>query len=100
MIDQNISSEMFERLVSIYKPNYIFLDKKKKILNQKFSSIYSFKNYDLLERKSKFFSKLNDDLMLLISTSGSTGSSKFVRQSYDNVQSNTYSISKYLSISE
>ena len=27
MIDQNISFEMLERLISIYKPNYIFLDK-------------------------------------------------------------------------
>ena len=38
--------------------------------------------------------------MLLVSTSGSTGSSKFVRQTYSNLSHNTDSISKYLKISK
>ena len=36
--------------------------------------------------------------MLLMSTSGTTGSPKLVRQSYDNINSNTKNISKYLRI--
>ena len=38
--------------------------------------------------------------MLLMSTSGTTGSPKFVRQSYLNVISNTQEIIKYLKIKE
>ena len=37
---------------------------------------------------------------MLVSTSGSTGSSKLVRQSKTNLKSNTEAISKYLAISK
>ncbi len=42
---------------------------------------------------------INPHLCLLASTSGSTGSPKFVRQSISNVLSNTKSITEYLSLS-
>ncbi|HEX2772355.1 MAG TPA: AMP-binding protein, partial [Micromonosporaceae bacterium] len=41
---------------------------------------------------------LHPDLALLLSTSGSTGSPKVVRLSYDNLQSNAESIAEYLGI--
>ncbi|MGB3481661.1 MAG: AMP-binding protein [Mycobacterium sp.] len=43
---------------------------------------------------------LHDDLALLLSTSGSTGSPKLVRLSRDNLVSNAESIAQYLSITE
>ncbi|UXA19806.1 AMP-binding protein [Mycobacterium sp. SMC-4] len=42
--------------------------------------------------------ELHDDLALLLSTSGSTGSPKLVRLSYDNVASNASAIAEYLGI--
>ena len=57
LIDEKISNELFKKLVSTYKPDYIFLDKKKINFNEKFSSIYSFMSYILLERKNKIFFK-------------------------------------------
>jgi acyl-CoA synthetase (AMP-forming)/AMP-acid ligase II len=44
--------------------------------------------------------RLHDDLALLLSTSGSTGSPKLVRLSRDNLASNAESIAEYLQISE
>lgn len=41
---------------------------------------------------------LHDDLCLLLTTSGSTGSPKFVRQSYKNVLANAQSIVEYLKL--
>lgn len=41
---------------------------------------------------------MDDALALLITTSGSTGSPKLVRQSYDNLLSNCASICDYLAI--
>jgi acyl-CoA synthetase (AMP-forming)/AMP-acid ligase II len=41
---------------------------------------------------------LHPDLALLLSTSGSTGTSKFVRLSYDNLAANAASIAEYLQI--
>jgi acyl-CoA synthetase (AMP-forming)/AMP-acid ligase II len=43
---------------------------------------------------------LHPDLALLLTTSGSTGSPKLVRQTYANVKANTESIIKYLEITE
>jgi acyl-CoA synthetase (AMP-forming)/AMP-acid ligase II len=42
---------------------------------------------------------LHDDLALLLSTSGSTGSAKLVRLSYENVDANARSIAEYLELS-
>lgn len=42
---------------------------------------------------------INKDMALLLTTSGSTGSPKFVRLSYNNILSNTKSICNYLKIS-
>jgi len=98
LLDFRINEIFLKRLISIYKPSYIFCEKKK-IRNEKiYSSIFKYKSYILLKRKKDEISVLNKDLMLLMSTSGTTGSPKFVRQSYLNVFSNTKNIIKYLNI--
>lgn len=43
---------------------------------------------------------IHNDLAVLLSTSGTTGSPKLVRLSYKNIQSNAKSIAEYLTISE
>lgn len=100
LIDERISQEHLNRLISIYTPNFIFLKKRKNKLFKNYSSIYSFYNYELLEANKKSKTKIHDNLSLLLSTSGSTGTPKHVRQSFENVYSNTDSIVKYLNISE
>ncbi|MFE0642962.1 AMP-binding protein [Streptomyces sp. NPDC058877] len=50
------------------------------------------------ERRSGSAHSLHPDLALLLSTSGSTGSPKLVRLSYENLQSNAESIAAYLDI--
>ena len=67
---------------------------------QNFEIIYSFKNYILIDLKSTSKSNLNENLALLLTTSGSTGSPKFVRLSYKNLSSNAESIIDYLKISK
>lgn len=50
------------------------------------------------DRRPESAHHLHPDLALLLSTSGSTGSPKLVRLSYDNLQSNAESIAQYLGI--
>ncbi|WP_454789484.1 AMP-binding protein [Mycolicibacterium lutetiense] len=51
-------------------------------------------------RRVRSTHRLHEDLALLMSTSGSTGSPKLVRLSYTNLASNAAAIAEYLSISE
>lgn len=51
-------------------------------------------------RRTHSTHRLHDDLALLMSTSGSTGSPKLVRLSYTNLASNAAAIAEYLAISE
>jgi long-chain acyl-CoA synthetase len=99
LLDEKQSFDNLTNLINIYKPNIIFI-KKDKIHIEGYKLLLSFKNFNLLQSKNDFKHDLNDKLSLLISTSGSTGSSKQVRISHENLKENTKSIAKYLSINE
>jgi acyl-coenzyme A synthetase/AMP-(fatty) acid ligase len=98
LIDFRINEFFFKKLVKLYKPTYIFCEKNKIKIKNFYQNILKFKSYILFKRKENMENILHKDLMLLMSTSGSTGSPKFVRQSYLNVISNTQKIIKYLNI--
>ena len=57
-------------------------------------------NYRLLRTDYESKGQLYPELALLLTTSGSTGSPKLVRQSYENIQSNAESIAEYLELDE
>ena len=100
MIDAELNFELVKNLLEIYKPDFIWTPKK---LRENFSDceeIFQSENYILISTGEKNFYPLNDELALLMTTSGSTGSPKFVRQSYKNISANTKSIVKYLQIDE
>jgi acyl-CoA synthetase (AMP-forming)/AMP-acid ligase II len=88
-----------ELLISIYRPNFLWVPNGSLDNFSKAHVVYSNWNYSLIKNNSdKLF--LNNDLALLLTTSGSTGSPKLVRISYKNLISNAKSIAKYLNITE
>ena len=97
-IDSKINNIFLKRLLSLYRPDYIFCSNQiiKKIRSYKI--ILNLNSYILYKKNKIIKNILNKNLMLLMSTSGTTGSPKFVKQSYQNVTSNTKSIIKYLNI--
>ena len=97
VLDSKINDFFLKNLVKLYKPSFIFC-KKKKIILKKFKIITKYKSFVLFQNLNEKEYKINKDLMLLMSTSGTTGSPKFVRQSYTSVTANTKSIVKYLKI--
>jgi len=99
MLDAGIHPDALERLVSVYEPDYLwapdhFAD------YEGCERVWSVWGYSLLKTVFNCAFPLNDDLALMLSTSGSTGSPKFVRQSYKNIVANTESIVEYLKLDE
>jgi len=98
MLDSALDGDLLQGLIEKYHPEYIWSPTDK--INQFHNSnvIFSFNNYSFIRIKGNTSPRLNDNLALLLSTSGSTGSPKLVRISYDNLEANANSIAKYLSI--
>jgi long-subunit acyl-CoA synthetase (AMP-forming) len=98
LINSGMSEELFHNLLQMYKPSYIFTPSDKGIMNEEYQKINEYCDYSLLKTNYIIDYSLNDELALLLTTSGSTGSPKLVRQSYQNINSNAASIVKYLGI--
>lgn len=100
MLDASMDRDLLGRLVNTYRPDYIWIPQTE-TQNELFSTwavkaeLYS---YRLLENPVRERHELHPDLALLLTTSGSTGSPKFVRLTYDNLQANAVSIAEYLDI--
>lgn len=92
LIDHAMDKELRTNLFNIYKPNYIF-----KPVDDEAEPFYTLNDYGVYYGYN-ITPELHPDLALLLTTSGSTGSPKLVRQSYTNIQSNAASIAQYLKI--
>ncbi len=97
-LDQNINQSYLDSLIKSYKPNYIIKGNSQILKDYSFS--FSYENLSCFKQKK--FTKLNlhKDLVILLTTSGSTGTKKLVRQSYKNYVSNTANIIKKLKINK
>ena len=98
LISDTIDNILFANLLEAYKPEYIYLPAEKSGLEINCTTVFSYGSYTLLKTDCNIDYTLHDDLALLLSTSGSTGSQKFVRQSYRNINSNAEAIVRYLEI--
>lgn len=100
MVSSSIPKELLLAIYEKYKPAYLFMNRE---LQKSFTTCHCIREvsgYMLAESDSVEKYPVNDELALLLTTSGSTGSPKLVRQSYKNIQSNAYSIARYLEIQE
>lgn len=100
LLDKHIEKELRDNLLSIYQPDFIYAPDE---MAEDFSMqecIFKENGYRLYRMHDKNQHILYPELALLLTTSGSTGSPKLVRQSYRNVQANAESIAEYLGITE
>ena len=98
LIDSHLHQDMIMNLLELYRPPFVWCPSKAvSKFGEGYTEIYSSNEYTLLGNGSNDC-EMYDDLALLITTSGSTGSPKLVRQSYKNIEANTKSIVSYLEI--
>src|ERR1035437_395731 len=97
MLDATINKELLDNLIDIYEPNYLWVNNS--LLKNYPEKIIKFSEYNYsLVSLSKRKAELNEELALLLTTSGSTGSPKLVRLCYENIKANAESIADYLQI--
>lgn len=93
LVSNNVDRTFLNNLIIQYRPDYIWgaitLDER---------VVYKRGKYNLYMINDTRKVPIYKDLNLLLSTSGSTGSSKLVKLTGDNLQANAHSIADYLEI--
>jgi long-chain acyl-CoA synthetase len=100
MLDKNISEIFFNFYVKNYQPEYLIINKKQNLNIDIHSFEFESHDYKIYRCKSDEPTKFNNQLGLLMTTSGSTGDPKLVRLSLKNIIANADSIISYLNITE
>lgn len=100
LLNAHMESELLETLIQKYLPKYLWVPEAMTDRFQDYSQVFFQSGYALLKAKKPVKYEIHEELALLLTTSGSTGSPKFVRQSYENICSNAESIVEYLKLDE
>lgn len=95
LINPKTDPDMLNTLSDAYKPQYIFCPREWHACGTEISVLGG---HHLLKTENAAIPDMNDELAVLITTSGSTGSPKLVMQSYKNIDSNSNAIAEYLDI--
>ena len=96
MLPADMDVSLLKTLYETYKPKYVWAPAEVELEDG--CCRYERFGYRLLQTPFGDVTRLAPDLALLLTTSGSTGSPKFVRQSYGNIRANTDSIVQYLNL--
>ena len=100
MLDAQVDRQFLSCLTEKYKPDYFWIPSDMEDGFQYGDAIYSDLDYTLMKTSYNREFPLCEELAVLLTTSGSTGSRKLVRQSYANMKSNAEAIAEYLEIDE
>ncbi len=100
MINSHIDEMLLNNLLDTYSPEYLWVPKEQAVNFPGMSVEHAGYNYCLLKTHYEVKYPLYEELGLLITTSGSTGSPKLVRQSYTNLLDNAKSIAEYLKLDD
>lgn len=100
LLNAHLERELLNNLLEKYSPAYLWIPEKKVSEFNRFEVVC--KSFDYVLVKTRYDKKycMHEELCLMLTTSGSTGSPKFVRQSYKNVRINAESIVQYLELDE
>jgi len=98
MLDSFLDQDLLSNLVEMYSPEYVWLPKERITCFGEAISLFSSGDYVLIKLTVENTYRLHQDIALLLTTSGSTGSPKLVKITLKNLMSNATSIAEYLSL--
>jgi len=99
LLDSRMDTGMAKTLLETYRPEYLAFPERLVSVYGGGEEVWKRNGYVCVHRRETGAQeKLNPELALLLTTSGSTGSPKLVRQSWKNIESNTRSIVEYLEL--
>ena len=98
LLDISFSEDFINDVIKKYKPNYVFSPNGNLNFKNEYKEILNLYSYSIFEINKKFKKDLNFNNFLLLSTSGTTQSPKFVRLSKRNINDNTKKICHSLKI--
>lgn len=96
LLDETIKPAPLQNCISAYAPQYVFAHKTVALPN--YRPFRTFNDHVLFQRNEIQNNQLNENLALLLPTSGSTGDPKCVRLSRDNIDICTKAIVNYLKL--
>lgn len=96
LLAEDIHPKFLEELLMQYHPQYIYCNRQNKIVNR-LEPVIEMQGHVLFRTGYERIS-LHHELALLLSTSGTTGSSKLVRISYENLFDNSEFACRHLNI--
>lgn len=100
MVSSHLDEALLANLLETYRPEYLWVPADRAEAFPGMRQAYGAHGYLLLETGYGTPYPMYGELALLMTTSGSTGSPKLVRQSYENVLENARAIAEYLELDE
>ena len=98
LLNSYLEEALLAGLLQTYQPAFIWIPAEQADMFKEMKPVYGCYDYVLLKTGYETEYPLYDRLGLLLTTSGSTGSPKLVRQSYENILDNARAIAGYLEL--
>lgn len=100
LLDASKDSSVISSLIKHYKPTYIWKPNNSHTdISESTEIILKYEDYELVKTTYEEY-EINPDVLLCLTTSGTTGSPKLVKLTEENLRSNAESIAEYLKITE